>query len=134
MPCCKWKCIPTTILVVVDISEVPGCHFLQQSSHRGLPKLLQELVSHELTVYHSVFDLFLSHWIMAILSRGCKPDNFESHNSLKLNFRNIWGLRSNFVECESFFVWSSPDILALCEVNLNDWIDSSNFSVRVIFF
>ena len=34
---------------------------------------------------------------MAILSKGCKPDNFESHNSLKLSFTNICGLRLNFV-------------------------------------
>ena len=27
----------------------------------------------------------------------CKPDNFELHNSLKLRFTNIQGLRSNFV-------------------------------------
>ena len=26
---------------------------------------------------------------MAILSKGCKPDNFESHNSLKLSFADI---------------------------------------------
>ena len=29
---------------------------------------------------------------MAILSKACKPDNFESHNSLKLSFTNIRGL------------------------------------------
>ena len=34
---------------------------------------------------------------MAILSKACKPDNFESHNSLKLSFTNIRGLRLNFV-------------------------------------
>ena len=39
---------------------------------------------------------------MAILSKACKPDNFESHNSLKLSFPNIRDLRSNFVDCESF--------------------------------
>ena len=27
---------------------------------------------------------------MAILSKGCKPDNFESKNSPKLSLRNIW--------------------------------------------
>ena len=32
---------------------------------------------------------------MAILTKACKPDNFESHNSLKLSFTNIRGLRSN---------------------------------------
>ena len=46
---------------------------------------------------------------MAILSKAFKPDNFESHNSL--SFTNIRGLRSHFVDCESF-------------------LDSGNFSVR----
>ena len=67
---------------------------------------------------------------MAILSKACKLDNFESHNSLKLSFTNIWGLRSNFVDCESFLESNSPDILALCETNLDNSIDSGNFSVR----
>ena len=67
---------------------------------------------------------------MAILSKACKPDNFESHNSLKLSFTNIRGLRSNFVDCESFLESNSPEILALCETNLDDSIDSGNFSVR----
>ena len=62
---------------------------------------------------------------MAILSKACEPDNFESHNSLKLR-----GLRSNLVDCESFLESNSPDILALCETNLDDSIDSGNFSVR----
>ena len=66
---------------------------------------------------------------MAILSKACKPDNFESHNSLKLSFTNIRGLRSNFVDCESFLESNSPDILALCEANLDDSTDSGNFSV-----
>ena len=57
-------------------------------------------------------------------------DNFESHNSLKLSFTNIRGLCSNFVDCESFLESNSPDILALCETNLDDSIDSGNFSVR----
>ena len=67
---------------------------------------------------------------MAILSKACKPDNFELHNSLKLTFTNIWGLHSNFVDCESFLESKFPDILALCETNLDDLIDSANFSVR----
>ena len=67
---------------------------------------------------------------MAILSKACKPDNFESHNSLKLSFTNIQGLRLNFVDCESFLESNSPDILALCETNLDDSIDSGNFSVK----
>ena len=67
---------------------------------------------------------------MAILLKGCKPDNFELQNSLKLSFTNIRGLRSNFVECESFLESNSPDILALRETNLDDSVDSGNFSVR----
>ena len=67
---------------------------------------------------------------MAVLSKACKPDNFESHNSLKLSFTNIQGLRSNFGDCESFLESNSPDILAVCETNLDDSTDSGNFSVR----
>ena len=67
---------------------------------------------------------------MAILSKTSKPDNFEVHNSLKLSFENICGLRSNFVHSKSFLESNSPDILALCKTNLDDSIDSVNLSVR----
>ena len=50
-------------------------------------------------------------WIMDILSKWCKPDIFEPHNSLKLSFTNIWGLPSNFAECESFIESNSPETL-----------------------
>ena len=30
VPCCTWKCVPVAISGGVDISEVPGCHLLQQ--------------------------------------------------------------------------------------------------------
>ena len=36
-------------------------------------------------------------WIMAILPKACRPDNFELYNSLNLTFANIQGLSSNFV-------------------------------------
>ena len=67
---------------------------------------------------------------MVILSKACKPDNIELHNSLKLSFTNIWGLHLNFVDCESFLESNSPDSLVLCETNLDDSFDSSNFSAR----
>ena len=67
---------------------------------------------------------------MAILSKSCKPDSFQSHNSLKPSFTNIWGLHSNFVDSEYFLESNSPDILALCETNLGDSIHSGNFSVK----
>ena len=68
-------------------------------------------LTNELTAYLSVFNLFLIQWIMAILSKGCKPDNFESHNFLKLNFTNNQGLHLNFVKSESFLESNSPDKL-----------------------
>ena len=37
---------------------------------------------------------------------------------------------SNFVDSESFLESNSRDILTLCETNLDDSIDSGNFSVR----
>ena len=70
---------------------------------------------------------------MVILSKPHKPDNFESNNSLKLGFTNIWGLRSNFVECESFIESNYSDILAICDSNLDDSIDFGNFFVRGYF-
>ena len=98
----------------VDISKVPGCHicFVTTDEFSVRVILLQGLVSHEIaTSYLSAFGLILTHEI-AILSKVQKPDNFESHNCLKLNFQN---LRSNFAECESFLESNSPDILALYE-------------------
>ena len=64
---------------------------------------------------------------MAILSKACKPENFELNSSLKLDFMDIQGLRLDFVGCESFLELSSSGILALCETNLDD---SGNFCVR----
>ena len=51
---------------------------------------------------------------MTILSKACKPDNFDSCNFLKVSFANIRDLCSNFVDCEYFLESNSPDILALC--------------------
>ena len=66
-----------------------GYYLLQQmGSQCESQKLLQGLVPHELTAFLSVFDLFLTHK-MTILSKGHNPDNFESHNSLKLSFTDI---------------------------------------------
>ena len=126
MPCRAWKGAPTAVSSGVDISEVPGCHLLwQTSSQRGSQKLLQGLASHELTAYLSVIDLFLTHET-AILSKG----PIEWHNSLNLSFTNIRGLRLSFAECESFLESNAPDILVVCEKSFDDSINSCNFSVR----
>ena len=66
--------------------------------------------------------------------KRCTPEYFQSHNSLKLSFRNIPGLHSKFDDCESFLESNYPDISALCETNLDDSIDSGNFSVKVYLF
>ena len=79
--------------------------------------------------YLSVSDLFLTHE-MAISTKQCKPDSFESHNSLKRSFTNIQGFHSNLVVCESFLESNSPDTLALCKKNWDDSINSGNSSVR----
>ena len=67
-------------------------------------KLLQGLVSDELTAYLPVFDVFLTQWIMAILPKECKPfdhshftivsikQNFEKHKSL----REVSGSQTQF--------------------------------------
>ena len=67
---------------------------------------------------------------MTILSKACKPDNSESHNSPKLSLTNIRGLRLNFLDCESFLESNSPGIILLCDRNLDGLIDSGNFFVR----
>ena len=67
---------------------------------------------------------------MVILSKACKPDNFELRNSLNLSFANIRDPRLNVLDCESFLESNSPDILALCETNLDNSIDSGNFFMR----
>ena len=67
---------------------------------------------------------------MAILSKACKTDNFESHNSLKFSFTNIRGLHLNFIDCEPYLGSNSPDILALFETILDDSVNSDDFSVR----
>ena len=61
----------------------------------------------------SLFDLFLTQWIMAILSKGCKPDNFELHNSLKLSkslFQFCWMWIFPWIKLSwhSCSVWDKP--------------------------
>ena len=65
-----------------------------------------------------------------MLAKACKPDNFESHSSLKRSFTNIRGLRSHLVGCESFLESNSSDIFAVCVTTLEYSTESGNFSVR----
>ena len=65
---------------------------------------------------------------MPIFSKP-KPVSKNTPKPLALTFTNIRGLRTNFSHVESFLTHSSPDILALCETNLNPSIDSGDFVV-----
>ena len=101
------------------------------SSEWGSQKnYFQGFVSHELIAHFTIFDPFWTH-LMALSFKGQKRDNFGSHNPLRHSFTRIWGLGSNFVECEFFLELNSPEILAVCETNLDDSIDCGNFSMRV---
>ena len=51
---------------------------------------------------------------MAILSKACKPDNFELHNSLKISFTNIQRLHSS---SSSLFDSISSNIGKLLSIN-----------------
>ena len=70
---------------------------------------------------------------MAKLSKACKPDNFESHKSLKLGFLNVRGLRLNFFDCESFLESNSFEILPLCETNFFFLYWSLSLSLCTVF-
>ena len=100
------------------------------SSQRGSQKLLQGLMSHELTAYLSVINQSKLNELWSYYQKHVNQIIFESHNSLKLSFTNIQGRCSNFVDCKSFLESNSNDIIALCETNLDDSIDSCNFSMR----
>ena len=129
--CRAWNCVTTAISSGMDISEVPGSHLLQQMHlSEGHKNYFKDwcLMNWQPVFLFSIY--FLTQRIMIILTKECKPDNIESHNSRKLSFANIQGLCLNFTECESLFEWNSPDVLALCETILYDSIDSGNISVR----
>ena len=97
---------------------------------RVTKKLFQGFVSQEHIAYFTIFDPFLTH-LMPLSFKGQKRDNFGLHNPLRHSFTRIWGLGSNFVECECFLELNSPEILAVCETNLDDSIYCDNFSMRV---
>ena len=70
---------------------------------------------------------FLSVFVVFLTQKDIKH-NFESHSSPQLSFVNIWGVHLNIVECDSFL--GSNSTLVQCQANLDDSIDTGNFSVR----
>ena len=76
-------------------------------------------MSCEFTVCILIFTAFLNHII--ILPKVRKPDNFELHSSLGLPiYQYLFG-------CESYLKSNPRDVLALCETNYDDSIDSGIF-------
>ena len=74
---------------------------------------------------------------MAILSKGCKPDNFQPHNSLKPHNLSALQIFEAFIQIllnVNLSLNQTPDILALFETNLDDSVDPGNFSVRGVIF
>ena len=98
-----------------DLSFLP-----EKMKIKQFEKLVCNLKNNE--KYVLVIDFYQKTWLKSYTDM-----NTNSHNSLKLSFTNIQGLHSNFVECESFLESNSPNILALCETNLDESIDSGNF-------
>jgi len=85
---------------------------------------------HQYEVYGKQALIFFSYYdfkMPTILSKAKAVNSLPK--PLSLAFSNVRGLRSNFPFVESFLHTSSPDILALCETNLNSSISSSDFSV-----
>ena len=110
--------------------QVSACHLLQQmSSQWGSQKLLQGLVSHKLTTYLSISNLFEFSELWPYYQKHVNQIMLN-HATLKLSFTNIWGLHSNFVNYKYFLELNPPDILAVCETNLDNSTDSGSFSVR----
>ena len=90
MPCFMWKCVPTAMVFwIFPRSLGVICYDRDEFSVKVTKITLRIDVSYELTAYLSVFNLFLIQRIMAILSKVCKPDNFEPHNFLKLSFTRV---------------------------------------------
>ena len=94
-------------------------------------KITSRIGVSELTVYLSVFDLFITQWIMAILSKGCEPDNFESQIFWNLTLQMFEVFVRILLNVNLSLNQTSPDILALFETNLDDSIDSGSFSLTV---
>ena len=64
-----------------------------------------------------------------VIKRPGHPPPSHTHHPKPLNicYSNVRGLRSNFSSVESFLHVVSPDILALCETNLDDSISNCDF-------
>ena len=119
----------------MDILEVPACYdicydrWILSEGHKNYFKDWCLMNSQPTFLFLNYLNK--PHGLRPYFQKACKPNNFESHNSLKLSFTNIWGLCVSFLDCESFLESNSPEILALCETNPEGSVGSGNFFVRV---
>ena len=66
---------------------------------------------------------------IAMLTKGYTPNKFESHNSLKLSFLNIWGLHWNFF-LMWIFSWMKLSWYSCSMWDKLEWLHWLCFSVR----
>ena len=108
VPCRAWKCVPTAISDVVNISKVHSVICYNRW-------VLSE--GHELTPYFSVFNLCLTQlWPY----QKDVTQTVLNHTTLTLNFTNIQGQYSNFVECQSFF-WFRQTRMTQLVLAISQW-------------
>ena len=87
-------------------------------------------MSHEFKACLSIFNLFKLNELWPYYQKHVNQ-KILNHATLQILALLIFeAFVRIFVDCESFLESNSPDILALCETNLDDSIDSGNFSVR----
>ena len=99
------------------------------SSQWGSQKLLQGLVSHELTAYFSIFNQFKLNELWPYYQRHV--------NQITLNCKTLWSLTLRIFEAfirilliVNLSLNQTLLTFLLCETNLDDSIDSGNFSMR----
>ena len=58
-----------------------------------------------------------------------KPDNSKPKSPPPYYYTNVRSLRGNFTDLEAFMLKNNPDIFALCETNVHDDIQDSDFQL-----
>ena len=102
VPCCTWKCVSTALSSSINIFEVPSMLFVLTDEFSVRVTIFFYRISVSWTHILPFLYLPLFWNEISILSKVHKPDNCESHNSLKFSFINIQTRQCNFVGCEYF--------------------------------
>ena len=85
-----------------------------------------------LTVNFTLMCIFFTFSSRSHAKSKSKSDNSKPKSlpPLTVYYTNVRGLRGNFTDFEAFFLKNYPDIFALCETNLHDDIQDSDFQLR----